>query len=345
MPTLYLLEPQTVVHKEGGRFLIKKNGEVLQSIHIAKLEQVVVAAPVMFTHAALKTLLREGVDTIFSDKTGRYYGRLDGPESKNIFLRKIQFRRHDDTAFGLNFACSVVCGKLKNQRTVLSRIQKNQKLEMAQPIAILSRLSESAAKASSIEELRGYEGQGSAIYFKAWANGIKSEEFTFTSRTRRPPKDPVNALLSLGYTFLLHTVARAVSLAGLDPYLGFLHSLEYGRPSLPLDLMEEWRPILVDSLVSSVLNLNVIKKDDFQQYDVNDMDDENVDDVSQSGIRLTSAGWRKFISQYERRMNEKAVYHLDGMERSYRDIIMCQVRHFVQYIKSNVNEYMPFLIR
>ncbi|MEZ0329216.1 MAG: CRISPR-associated endonuclease Cas1 [Dissulfuribacterales bacterium] len=341
MATLYLLEPRTVVHREGGRFLIKKDGEILQSVHVAKVEQVVVAGPVMFTHAAINTLLMEDIDTIFTNRTGRYLGRLEGPEGKNVFLRKAQFRRHDDEAFGLAFARSVVCGKLKNQRTVLARIQKNQKIDLAQPIAILSRLAESAAKAAIIDELRGYEGQGSAIYFKAWGHGIKSEHFTFTTRTRRPPKDPVNALLSLGYTFLLHTVARAIGIAGLDSYLGFLHTLEYGRPSLALDLMEEWRPALIDPLVSSVFNLSVMRPEDFQQLEMENDQDNEVG----GGIYLTAAGWRKFIGQYERRMNEKATYHLDGMERSYRDIILCQVRHFVQHVKGEANDYAPFLIR
>ncbi|MEZ0329682.1 MAG: CRISPR-associated endonuclease Cas1 [Dissulfuribacterales bacterium] len=347
MGILYLIEPQAIVHKEGGRFLVKKNGELLHSVHIAKLEQVIVAGPVMFTPAAIKTLLREGIDTIFSDNTGRYYGRLDGPESKNIFLRKSQFRRHDDEAFGLAFAKAVVRGKLRNQRVVLSRIQKNHKgVEITQPIAILSRLIERIDKAANLNELRGYEGQGAAIYFKAWGQGFKADGITFTSRQRRPPKDPVNALLSLGYTFLLHTVARAVNLAGIDPYLGFLHTVDYGRPSLVLDLMEEWRPVLIDTLVLSVFNLGVIKTDDFMECRGEDVEDG--DDAASSegrGIRLTSAGWRKFIAQYERRMADKVVFHLDGMEYSYRDVIMRQIRHFVQYLKGDVKDYTPFPIR
>ncbi|MDD3553726.1 MAG: CRISPR-associated endonuclease Cas1 [Deltaproteobacteria bacterium] len=344
MATLYLVEPQTIVHKDGGRLIIKKDGTVLQTVHITKLEQVVVAGPVMFTHAAIQTLLNENIDTIFTNRFGKYYGRLEGPESKNIFLRKEQFRRHDDAQFGLSFTKSVVCGKLRNQRTILARIQKNHKIDLAQPIAILSRLIDSAKEALNLDALRGYEGQGSAIYFKAWGQGIKSEHFSFTGRTRRPPKDPINALLSLGYTFLSHTIARAVSIAGIDPYLGYLHSLEYGRPSLILDLMEEWRPALIDSFVSSMINLNVIKSDDFQKGEIINQDDTDDHNTSEA-IYLTSTGFRKFIGQYERRINEKATYHLDGMERTYRDIILCQVRHFVQYIKGDVKEYMPFLIK
>lgn len=346
MGILYLIEPQSIVHKEGGRFLIKKNGELLHSVHIAKLEQVIVAGPVMFTHAAIKTLLREGIDTIFSDKTGRYYGRLDSPESKNIFLRKIQFKRHDDEAFGLAFARAVVRGKLRNQRVALSRIQKNRKgVEFAQPIAILSRLIERADKSVNLNELRGYEGQAAAIYFKAWSQGIKADGIKFTSRQRRPPKDPVNALLSLGYTFLLHTVARAVSIAGIDPCLGFLHTLDYGRPSLVLDLMEEWRPVLIDTLVLSVFNLGVIKTDDFMECRENREDADDAASSEGGGIRLTSAGWRKFIAQYERRMADKVVFHLDGMEYPYRDAILHQIRHFVQHLKGDVKGYIPFPIR
>lgn len=339
MGVLYLLEPGTIVHKDGGRLLIKKDGKLLQSVHIIKLDQVVVAGPVMFTHGAINTLLYEGIDTIFMTNSGKYLGRLEGPENKNIFLRKTQFKRHDDEAFGLSFARSVVYGKLKNQRAILMRISRNSNIDLAQPIAILSKFIDKVQHINDMDELRGYEGQGSAIYFKAWGQGIDSEYFNFTTRTRRPPRDPVNALLSLGYTFLMSAVYRAVVMVGLDPCLGFLHSLEYGRPSLVLDLMEEWRPVLIDSLVSAILNLEVLKPSDFQRFDYED----DVD--NEEGIRLTSAGWRKFVSQYERRMNDKVTYHIDGMERLYRDIILCQARQFVQYVKGETNQYLPFIIK
>ncbi len=365
MSVLYLIEPQSIVHKDGGRFVVKKGGNILQSVHIFKLEQVIVAGSVTLTTPVIKTLLSEGIDTVFTSMNGRYYGRLQGPDSKNITLRKAQFNSHNSPEFCLNFAKSVVLGKLRNQKTILGRIQKNQKkLDLAQPIAKISNLFDHVQKAESIDEVRGHEGRAAAIYFPAWAQGIKADGISFTSRQRRPPRDPVNGLLSLGYTFLLHAIGRAVDIAGLDPYLGILHTVDYGRPSLVLDLMEEWRPALIDSLVMSAFNLGVLTKDDFreeqatadedttcvQQESATENSTEGSDEPAQTvsnlpAVRLTNAGWRKFVGQYERRMAEEVTFHIDGMQRTYRDTIMSQIRHFVQHVKGDTAQYMPFPIK
>ncbi len=345
MSVLYLIEPQCIVHREGERLVVKKGGDVLHSVHIFKIEQVVVAGNATLTTPVIKTLLYNEIDTVFVTMAGRYCGRLQSPEGKNIVLRKAHFMRHADNEFALNFIKSVVKGKLRNQRTVLARIQKNQKnLDMTIPLKKLSLIENDIEKAQNIDEIRGHEGFAASIYFPEWGKGLKADGISFSTRQRRPPKDPVNALLSLGYTFLLHAVSRSIDICGLDPYLGFLHTIEYGRPSLVLDLMEEWRPALIDSLVMSVFNLGVITKDDFMEY-IEEDEEKLEDKTSKSGLRLNNGGWRKFVAQYERKLSDEITSHLDGLKRDYRNTILSQARHFVQYVKGETDGYLPYLIK
>ena len=172
----------------------------------------------------------------------------------------------EDDGFCLKTAKSIVKGKLSNLRTVLMRLNRQREnLELDNQILALRNLIPKVDEAGSLDTLRGYEGKGSAIYFEGFSKGFLAEDLEFPGRVRRPPTDPINALLSLGYTLLLNQVIAAVSLVGFDPYFGSLHSVDYGRPSLALDLMEEWRPIIVDTLVLSVFNLKALTPSDFEE--------------------------------------------------------------------------------
>ena len=175
---------------------------------------------------------------------------------------------------------------------------------------------------------------------------------------RRPPTDPVNDLLSLGYTLLLNQIIAAVNLVGFDPYFGTLHSMDYGRPSLALDLMEEWRPTIVDTLVLSVFNLKALTPSDFEEKPwgaAEDADEKEVVDeplaTPDAGRKekiafvLTEDGFRKFIIQYERKMAQKVQHHLTREQLTYRDCIREHVRHFARYLKGEENEYQPMPLR
>jgi len=200
---------------------------------------------------------------LFLSFTGRYLGRIASPESRNVFLHKRQYHLLDDPAFCLRTARSIVAGKLANMATLLMRIKRSRDESIpgqkAREIQSLIGLLDSADQPDSV---RGYEGRGTALYFAAFPHGF-IENMGFTRRVRRPPTDPVNSVLSLLYTFLMNRVYAAVRAAGLDPYPGFLHSIDYGRYSLVLDLMEEFRPIIADTLALSLFNLKILKKEDF----------------------------------------------------------------------------------
>ncbi len=195
---------------------------------------------------------------------GRYLGRLAAPESKNVFLHKRQYQLLDDSTFSLKLAKSIVTGKLANMATLLLRVKRSRTLpEAGVKARQIQDLLTGVEKADTVDSVRGYEGRASAIYFSAFAMGF-TEHVSFTKRVRRPPTDPVNAVLSLLYTFLMNRVYAAVRIAGLDPYPGFLHTIDYGRYSLVLDLMEEFRSIIVDTLVFSLFNLKILQSSNFR---------------------------------------------------------------------------------
>ena len=260
---IYVKTQGARIVKEGKHLLVKKEGTVYHTLFTYKLDQVVTFGSVEITHRALAQLMRHGIDTVFLTYNGRYVGRIASPESKNVFLHKRQYTLLDDGEFCLRFARSIVAGKLTNMATLLMRIKRTRKDSIARQRAQeIQFLMERLAKADSVDSVRGYEGRGSALYFEGFANGFL-QDAGFRRRVRRPPTDPVNSVLSLLYTCLMNRVYAAVRIAALDPYPGFLHTLDYGRYSLVLDLMEEFRPIIVDTLTLSLFNLKILQQEDF----------------------------------------------------------------------------------
>lgn len=359
MSIVYLMEQNATVSKEGGRLLVKKEGVVSHTIHLFKLDQIVLFGNIFLSPAAIRYLLKEGIDTAFMTRQGRYLGRLQSALGKNIVLRREQFRKMEDEGFCLKTGRSIVKGKLANLRTVLMRLNRQREnLELENEILAIRNLIAKADEANSLEALRGYEGRGSAVYFSGFAKGFLAENLEFPGRVRRPPTDPINALLSLGYTLLLNQVIAAVNLVGFDPYFGSLHSMDYGRPSLALDLMEEWRPTIVDTLVLSVFNLKALTPSDFEMREEITQEAKNGEEMggnenkiiptSQEKLKsviLMESGFRKFITQYERKMSQKIQYHLTGELFTYRDCIREQVRHFARYLKGEEAEYQPMPLR
>ncbi len=348
---------RTSLHREGDRLVAKKDGRSLQALHLFKLDQLVLFGSVFLTPAALSTLLDRNIDTVFMTASGRYRGRLQPPFSKNISLRRDQFGRLGDERFGLEIARSIVSGKLANARTMLLRLNRSrQELDLDNAVLSLKQLSGRASEAEDMDILRAWK-DGRPFFISKGSRRVPGRRVTFRRRVRRPPTDPVNALLSLGYTFLFNAVMASVSAVGFDPYLGCLHCVEYGRPSLALDLMEEWRPVLVDSLVLSVFNLGILTLDDFVTVQASEQDVEEAegadpledpmeDDADRTSkprlpVRLTDSGFRKFITQWERKINERIRFHLTGRQLDYRGCIEEQVRHLARVVRGEEDRYRP----
>jgi CRISPR-associated protein Cas1 len=348
MAVLYLIEQGATLYKQRERLVVKKKGEVLQWVHAFKIDQIVIIGNIQLSPSAIAFLLKEGIDTVFLSTKGKYRGRLISQFGKNIILRQQQFRCFDDASFILELAKSFVSGKLKNCRTLLRR--HNRELhhpEIELSIHRLRNLIQKIPEATDLDTLRGIEGKGSNCFFQGFRHAIKAEGINFFSRTRRPPRDEVNVLLSYGYTLLGNTIQTVLSIVGLDPFLGALHGVDYGRPSLVLDLMEEFRPLLVDTLVLRVLNKRIITKKDFYLQEsplTSELEEGETADISDYPIILAHEGVKKWIVHYENHLDERLFYTPLGKQLTYRDICLEQARLLVRHLKGE-DKYQPFLIR
>ncbi len=260
---IYITTQGARIIREGRHLLVKKGEDTYHTLFVEKIKQLVLFGNIALTPSARNTLLNHNVDTVFCRKDGRYVGRFANPAPKNVSLRKRQFNLLDDENFAVSFCRSIVKGKLTNMATLLMRINRTRKNKHASRLAKeIKALFPKLAESDNINSIRGYEGRGSAIYFAGFHYGLLNP-LNFSRRVRRPPTDPVNAVLSLLYTFLFNRVYAAIRINNLDPHPAFLHVPDYGRFSLVMDLMEEFRVIIVDTLTLSLFNLKIIQKDDF----------------------------------------------------------------------------------
>ncbi len=260
MATLYLSEQQSIVKKRDGYLIVQYPGADKRKVEVPliKVSQVVVSGDVTLTTPAVHTLLEAGIEICYLSMYGHFRGRLSPPVAKNALLRREQYRAYADPQRALKVAQACVKGKLENMRTLLLRSNRQlQDSEVTVATVAIQQMIREVPRATTVGSLLGFEGNGSAAYFKVFGKLVRGS-MTFTHRRRRPPTDPVNAMLSLGYTLLLHQVSAAIQIVGFDPYAGFLHQPRYGRPALALDLMEEFRPIIADSVVLNIINHRIL---------------------------------------------------------------------------------------
>lgn len=383
---IYVTTQGSHISREGRHLLVRKDQDICHTLFPHKLEQLVLCGNVSLSPAALGLLLRAGIDTVFLRLDGRYKGRLAQDEPKNVHLRRRQFLLCDDENFCLGVARPMVRGKLQNMLTLLQRIKRTRNSSQAENASrgvqnILAKLDQ----AGSLDQLRGYEGQGSALYFGGLRFGL-DQDWGFTRRVRRPPTDPVNSLLSLLYTFLINRMVAAVRLAGLDPYPGVLHRLDYGRQSLPLDLVEEFRAPLADAVALALLNLRVLQRQDFYVHNPPELplpsrqadeldavaqdplgamseteDDEELFDLpdqqldtptddaqarqGKNAVRLHPAAFSKVVKAFEKKLQSEFHHPLAEKRMTYSEALAFQARQYRRVIEGELAEYPPFLLR
>jgi CRISPR-associated protein Cas1 len=382
---VYIRTQGARIIKEGRHLLVKKGDAIYHTLFTYKLNQIVIFGNVEITHRALAQIMRHEIDTVFLSYGGRYLGRLTPSESRNVFLHKRQYHLLDDPEFTLRLARSIVAGKLANMATLLMRIKRSRNDALSdQKAHEIQRLIKTLESAQNVDSVRGYEGRGTALYFEAFPKGF-IENMGFTRRIRRPPTDPVNSILSLLYTFLMNRVYAAARVAGLNPYPGFLHSIDYGRFSLVLDLMEEFRPIIVDTLTLSLFNLKILKKDDFyaENPSEDNMDDDypdQVPDVTKDPIGLISGetsgrvifdlpeqsmddtqaapvasakypvklhndAFRRVIDAFEKKLTTTFYYSAAERQLTYGDALIFQAQHYRKVIEGEADRYQPILLK
>lgn len=325
MGVIYVLEHDTHLSLNDGTLKVmrKKTREVRLTKPLIHVDEIVLLANASLTPQLLKRCAREGIGVHFLSQNGSYIARLTGTPAKNAPLRIAQYRVYFSPEAKLNLAKSFIRGKLKNSVVFLRRNGADSWSVLREAIKQLDRVRD-------IGPLRGVEGSAADVYFRALAN-LFPIEFAFTERSKRPPRDPANSLLSLAYTFLSKEVHSALEIAGFDPYVGYLHEIRYGRISLALDLMEEFRSIISDSVVLSLLNNRRITLEDFDDAD--------------GAPRLRREAWPKFLKAWEERMNDRIRHPLLGRRMSYRRILLAQARILGKHLLGEMEEYVPFAVR
>jgi len=355
MATLYLTEPRSLVKKDADTLVVhipedQERGTQKRQVRVPliKVTQVVVYGDVTLTSPALAALLEQHADVCFCSYHGRFQGRLAPPMGKNSLLRLEQHRAHDDPVRSFTLARAFVRGKLANLRAMLMRAnRKREDPEIAQAEESLKGLLEqidgldpgqatpppdpSRPQADTgYGTLLGLEGAGTAFYFGVFGRLLK-EEWSFERRQRRPPRDPVNALLSYGYVLLMNQVASAISLVGLDPYVGFLHSSQFGKPALALDVMETFRPLVVDSVVMTLLNNRALAQRDFRE--------------ELGACHLADDGRRTFLTKFEERLDTEIEHPVFGYKATYRRSLELEVRLVAKWLMGEIGQFKPFVVR
>jgi CRISPR-associated protein Cas1 len=331
---LYVTGYQLTIGKSGERLVIKEKGKVVQDARINDLSQVNLFGPIVITGAAVQALCYSEKPIAHFSMGGWFYGMTTGLGLKNVFLRREQFHRADDEAFCLILARDMVSTKVRNQRTLL---QRNHVEPPALAIDRLKRLADQAQRSTSLESLLGIEGTAAAVYFGAFGGMIKVDDrgpfetFDFRTRNRRPPRDPVNALLSFAYSLLSRDLTIVCHAVGFDPFVGFYHQPRFGRPALALDLMEGFRPLVADSAVITAINTRMVSADDFLR--------------AGEAVAMTQRGRSAFIRAYEQRMDQLVTHPVFRYRISYRRVLEVQARLLARYIAGEIPRYPGFETR
>jgi len=346
---LYLNTPGLRIGLKSEILQVKDGEGVVDEVRLSDVSHVALFGNIQITTQAVQELCEQEIPLAYFSMGGWFYGLTRGHGLKNVFTRIEQFRAADDEARCLALARRMVQGKIKNQRTMLMR------LHVDAPSAAVQQLKEQISRvmsARNLGELLGMEGAAAAVYFQHFAGMIKvcadddelpglespkaakaKNEFTFdfTKRTRRPPTDPVNALLSLAYSLLSKDCTIAALAVGFDPYVGFYHQPRFGRPALALDLMEEFRPLIAESTVLTAINNRMITPGHFVR--------------AGDAVNLTPAGRKVFFQAYEQRMNALITHPIFDYKVSYRRVLELQARLLASYLTGEIPDYVPMVTR
>ena len=334
---LYLNTQGLRVGKTGGVLRIKERDKVVQDARINEICQVNLMGNIQISTQTVQELCRDETPICYFSQGGWFYGLTTGLNTKNVLLRKAQFRLTEEEWFCLRIARRLVAGKIRNQRTMLLR---NHVEPPREAMRWLKRLAGRAEIADSLEELLGVEGFSARIYFGLFAGMLKrgdewdgrpAVKFDFQARNRRPPRDPVNALLSLGYSLLTKDLTVTCYSVGFDPMVGFYHQPRHGRPALALDLMEPLRPLIADSAVLSAVNTRMVSERDFV--------------TAGQAVSLKPGGRKSFFRAYETRMDTLVTHPLFDYRISYRRLLDIQARLLAKTIEGEVDEYPVFVTR
>ncbi len=334
MGTLYVTQEDAFIAKVDERLIVKYEKKTILDIPLIKVDGLVVMGRVSIYPMAISELINHKIPLTFLTQTGKYIARLEPEMSKNIFLRNAQWKAAGESSQALHVVKGFVRGKLKNYRYALLYAQRRySQLNLHEGMERLTNAIASLETADNIDSIRGYEGTGSAGYFGCFNQLIRVDDFQFATRNRRPPTDPVNSLLSLGYSLLRHDIQGALNIVGFDPYLGYLHVERYGRPSLALDLMEEFRPLIVDAVVLNAINRRLITPEDF------------VTEPVSGAVSLKKEALHTFLRLYQEKKLTKFKHPVLQKQYTYQETFELQARLLAKYLMGQTDKYPPLVIQ
>lgn len=329
---LYINEQGVTVGKQKGRVEVTRKGEVLDSVRLLDVSQLCVFGNVQISSQLLRELFAREVPVCWFSYGGWFSGMGTGLPSKHVDLRRRQVALAGQG--GLDVARRMVEGKIRNSRTLLRR---NARRSVQDTLSSLKGLADQAREAQTNEALLGFEGTAARLYFSAFPATLRGSDrmpglpFSFAGRNRRPPRDPINCLLSYAYGLLTKDFTAVLHAIGFDPYLGFYHRPRFGRPALALDLAEEFRPLVAESVVINLVNNEEVDADDFV--------------VRAGGVALSKEARRSVLAAYERRLDVEIKHPTFGYRLSYRRVFEVQARLLGAYVLGEVPEYVPFMTR
>ena len=333
MATLYLKEQGTRLGKKDERLIVRRGAEQVEDIPVIKVDRVMVMGwGVQVSTAALHFLAQRKIPVVFTNTAGTKIGpTLTMGLGDNGALRLAQLRVVDSAARALPLVQAIVAGKLANQHTLLTRYGTEWGGIGGRAKATIQQSQTRVGQTTDADQARGHEGVGAAAYWAAWV-AVLQRPWGFAKRAYYPPPDPLNALLSFGYTVLLNEVLGVVQSKGLDPFLGFFHTVQHGRPSLALDLEEEFRAVVVDATVLDLLDAHAVTPADFTQP------------ADKPGAVYAGEGARKrFVAAYEARLQTRMRYSPTGTQETLRRCVGLQVDHLARVLLGEDAAYQPFV--
>jgi CRISPR-associated protein Cas1 len=332
--TLYITKQESYVHKENKTIVIRLGREKVAQFPILSIGNILCFGQISVSPPLMGFCGEEGVGLSFYSEYGKFLARIQGKQNGNVLLRRAQYRVSDDKAKTLSISRVIIGSKIANSRSILMRHIRNygDNQEVSSAIVRLASSLRQCQVCEDLDVLRGIEGEAASVYFSAFNCLIRIKDFTFFTRSRRPPCDPVNALLSFVYTLLTNDIASALQGVGLDPQVGFLHRDRPGRVSLALDILEEMRSAFADRFVLSIINRSELKIDDFIKEE-------------SGAVRLKEEARKIFLSAWQQKKQEQ-IMHPYFQERIPMGLLPhCQAMLLARHLRGDTEFYPPFVVK
>lgn len=337
--TLYLTTPGLYVSRENLTLRIEQDRELKLAIPIHHLESVCIFGPMMVTPQAMELCFEHGVGVNYFSETGYFMGRWEGVTNTSVLLRRSQYRAADNPAKALAVAKQCIAGKIQNSRQSILRsareIENPKEAAQLQNVARdLGNVIGDLEKAADMDSARGFEGIAASRYFSVFSLHLKQQraDFNFVTRSRRPPLDSINCLISFLYAVLLNDVIAALTATGLDPFVGFLHVDRPARPSLALDMVEEFRSLLADRLAITMINRKQVDAKGFN--------------VREGGaVELKDTCRKEILKAYQTRKQDVVTHPVLDQECRVGHLMLIQARLLARHLRGDIPEYLPCVLR